>query len=130
LRNVGPIQVSVQAVPFGGQIETLPLFIEARVPLGESVCSRSFPGSLIWQTYGRASCDPDSLWSRSPLIDISPLTPLGELYYLQIEGFLTVGPDSTLSGWASSPALACVEVKSFPSATLPGSWTLVKSLFH
>lgn len=130
LRNAGPIQVSIEAFPLGGQIETLPLFAEIRVPLGESVCSRPFPGSLIWRTYGRATCDPDSSWVTSPVMDISSFIPLGETYYFQLEGFITIGSDSTFEGWAWSPAVRCVQLRSFPTSVLASSWGHVKSLFR
>ena len=130
LRNVGPIQVSVEAMPIGGPVENLPLFGEIRLPLGQSVCSRPFPGSLIWQTYGRDTCDPDSTWSTSPIIDISGFIPLGETYYFQLEGFATIGPDSSLADWAWSPAVRCVRVRSFPVSVLASSWGHVKSLFR
>jgi hypothetical protein len=130
LRNAGPIQVSVEAYQFGAGVEPLPLFAQIREPVGASLCSRPFPGTLIWQTYGRDTCDPDSMWSTSPVIDISGFLPLGETYYFQLEGFLSIPPDTSSTGLKWSPAVRCVRVRSFPVSVLASSWGHVKSLFR
>ena len=44
------------------------------------------PGSVIWQTMGsEGSCNPDSIWVTSPLLDLPRYVPLGQEYWLQIE---------------------------------------------
>jgi hypothetical protein len=127
---VGPIQVSVQVSEWGG-VEELPLIVEARTDPLARECQfpgHSAPGQYLWQTFSRISCDPDSLWEESPLIDLPSFVPLGSTYWLQIQGFMTVTRDGDLT--ATSPFFSCIRLRAFPTMVTAASWGAVKSLYR
>jgi hypothetical protein len=120
LRNVGPIEVSIQARRYEDD-PVLPLFIEIRSDALAAEC-RSAQGAVYWQTYGTKSCDPDSMWITFPRTELA--IPLGTTYWVQLTGFLQVRPI-----WASSPFWRCLQVRAFPDAVVPGTWGHVKTLY-
>ena len=124
LNCVGPIEVSLQLCQAGG--DTLPLFVEIRWGTAAAEC-RDEAGSLMWQTYGRLSCDPDSLWVTSPPLDLPRIVGLGNPYWLQLEGFARWNHDVIE---AESPFYNCIRVRSFPTAIAAASWTRIKGLYR
>lgn len=122
LRNIGPIEVSIEARP-PATYEPLPLFVEIRADQRAAQCISDI-GAPTRLTYGTMSCHPDSLWVTLPQYDLSWM-PHDATYWVQVVGFLLVTPSRM-----SSPYVGCIRVKAFPSAVISSSWGQIKSLFR
>ena len=121
LRYVGPIEVAVQARRWPEQ--PLPLFVEIRTDPRAAQCI-SDAGGPTWATYGTASCNPDSLWSAMPRTALE--LPLDATYWVQLSGYYVINYPTR----ASSPFVACVRVRSYPTAVLPSTWGQIKRLYR
>jgi hypothetical protein len=124
---VGGVEVSIQAPRVVEPAH--PLFVEVRRDNRAPLCSfmGGFPGNLVWQTKGVAqSCDPDSMWVVSPILDLPSIVGLGNQYWLQIEGFTSYDP----GGWptASSPYVACIRLR-VATSVATATWSRVKALY-
>ena len=125
LMNVGSIEVSIQADRVTPD-EQFPLYVEVR-PNQTSVCT-FLPGLVVWTTYGSPStCNPDSLWTTSPRIELSRYFDINRPYLLQLTGFLTYIPPTT---YLASPFIRCVRVRAFPTSTEQATWTRIKGLYR
>jgi len=129
LRCVGPIKVSMQLPELGGDVETLPLFVEIRQDPSTTNCNASVAGSLVWQAPGGGfSCDRDSLWVTSPLIDLPRFVDIGNQYFVQIEGFRTW--DANNLPLAASPYIICGRIRVVPTPVVASTWGRVKVLYR
>jgi hypothetical protein len=125
LTCVGPIEVSLQLCQAG--VDTLPLFVEVRWGTAATEC-RDETGSVLWETYGALSCNPDSLWVRSPQLDLPRVVGVSNPYWLQLEGFARWDRDGHIE--ADSPFYNCIRVRSFPMAVAAASWGHIKTLYR
>lgn len=129
LTCVGPIEISLQLLEWGGTSATLPLTLEVRRDAGTANCRLSRSGEYIWQTSEtEMSCDPDSLWIRSPLIDLPGIIGLGAEYWLQLQGSAVIDQEGGFR--AVSPYLSCVRLRAFPTLVTASSWAKVKNLYR
>lgn len=126
LRCVGPIEVSLLISQIGDDVETLPLFVQI-VEHEAPTCPPQTAGSLLWQTYGGISCDPDSLWFTSPPLDVPWVVGLGSTYWILLEGFARF--DQLGRSTAESPYLACGRVRVATSITAT-NWSSIKVLYR
>ncbi len=131
LRCVGPIQIAIQARPLGPPVETLPLYVEIRGGEATPTCEQ-MPGKLVWQTYGTSSCDADSMWVVSPVIDLLGMNaPLNGTYWIQLVGFERLGPNPpNPEGSAASPFRGCLRVTSLLTGVREVSWGSMKTLYR
>lgn len=124
IRYVGPLEVSIQARP-GLFDEILPLIVQIRTDRGAAQC-RSDTGGPSWWTYGTTGCHPDSLWATFPRVELVGI-PIDTLYWVQVEGFLTLGQDGRVY---ASPYWRCIRVRAFPTMVSTSSWGHVKALYR
>ena len=127
LTCIGQVRIGLEARPPGqGDIE-LPLHVGYRTGASASQCFWS-PATHIWNLVGVTTCDQDSMWVWSPLIDLHRLIPIGTEYWIQLEGF--GGYDPWLRR-VSSPFIRCLRVEAFPINSIEKTtWTLVRQLYR
>jgi hypothetical protein len=119
----GPIRISVNARP----MDPIPLRIEYRRTINADCEFR--PGIGAWQTFGTTSCEPESLWVRSPFMDLVLLEP-GDTYWIQLVGEIRQVPEDPDSQLRFSTTANCVRVESQNSPIAAGTWGRVKSLYR
>jgi hypothetical protein len=126
LRNVGPIEVEVEAA---STLHTLfPLQVQI-VPLDgvnqADICENAL-GYVVMTLYPRRSRRPDpcNFWESSGIVDISSVVPVGGTYALRIYSFT--------HPLGVSPGVDCVRVTSHPidTAVVRGTWGGVKCLYR
>lgn len=123
----GPISISLQTIAAPVTPSTTsayPLFVEIRRDADAQTCF-SWPGTIVMQTYGPSACDPDSLW-ESTTVNLPEFVPVGDVYWVQIEGFVTMGADGPPT--AESPYFSCIQI-SPTTPVVPATWSRVKQLY-
>src|SRR5678816_3360096 len=120
LRCVGPITISIENVAI--YQTQYPLYVEVVPYLVPEAQCISDPGYQVFTVHGiEADCGG---WETSAPIDITNLVPIGDLYGLRLQFFV--------SPYAFSPAIDCVRVTAHPitSALQTKTWAKVKTLYR
>jgi hypothetical protein len=129
LTCVGPVQVSLQVLPWGPPAETLPIILEVRRDSSAGGCRASTVGQYLWRIDGGGyNCHPDSLWVRSPLLDLPGIIGMGTEYWLQLQGFGRIDEQGDIT--AVSPYLSCVRLEAFPTSLVATRWSSIKALYR
>ena len=123
LTYVGPIRISVNARP----MDPIPLRVEYRQTIDADCEYR--PGIGAWQTFGTTSCEPESLWVRSPFMDLVLLDP-GDIYWIQLVGEIRQAPEDPMHPLLFSTTANCVKIESQNSPIAAKTWGRVKSLYR
>jgi hypothetical protein len=116
------VRIGIETRPEPNSLN-VPLKVQYRTDEAASRCV-FVPGVDIWEAVGVESCDPDSMWEWSPIIDLHESIPLGTTYWIQLHGFGSFEP----SIW--SPHIRCLRVVAFPvTSVVDETWTRVKQLY-
>jgi hypothetical protein len=126
LRNVGPIEVEIEAA--SSAFTHYPLYVQI-VPLDgvdrERVCgTEPIPGYVIMTIFPRRTLpdDPCDRWESSGVIDISRIVPIGGLYALRLYAFN--------HRFGTSPGIDCVRITPVTSTVAKTTWGGVKWLYR
>lgn len=129
LRNVGPIQIEIEAGAAGraDSSQDYPLYVQI-VPLDgvdpNRMCGNEpVPAPVVMTIVASLNRpDPCNFWESSGFIDISSVVPVGGTYALRLYSFQ--------HRFGTSPGIDCVRVTAQASATSRVKWGAVKWLYQ